>query len=260
MHSQRRVLERFLSPNTGRLMKTSRVATVRREQIIDAAIAVIDEQGIQNLSLSEIEKKTGLARGQLMYYYHSKEEILLAVFDRLLQLMRARFQASNGAWCAESLQGWERCRAFLTLFLLQPPNFPAFHSLHHTFLSQIGHRDDFRQRLANLYDAWRVHMAGDLQESLERKPGARKASPRVLASLVQAILHGLGVQRAADPNCYDREEMLALVLELLDGYLQPPGGSPSNSHGVPAGAKIKKAGASQPRGHRPARAKKVNHE
>src|SRR5260370_11014141 len=241
-------------------MNNSRVSTIRRAQIIAAAIAIIDEQGIQHLSLSEIEKKTGLARGQLMYYYHSKEEILLAVFDRLLQLMHARFEASNGAWCPESLQGWERCRAFLTLFLLQPPNFPAFHSLHHTFLSQIGHRDDFRQRLANLYDAWRVHMAGDLQKPLDRKPGVRKASPLLLASLVQAILHGLGVQRAADPNSYDRDEMLALVLELLDGYLQPSGGAPPNGHGVPGAAKVTKARISHPRGRRPARAKKVNHE
>jgi hypothetical protein len=54
--------------------------------------------------------------------------------------------------------------------------------------------------------------------------------------------------------------MLALVLELLEGYLQPSGGAPANGHGVPAAAKVKKTRASQPRGRRPAPAKKVNHE
>jgi AcrR family transcriptional regulator len=243
-------------------MKASRVSTIRREQIIEAAIAVIDEQGIQNLSLSEIEKRTGLARGQLMYYYHTKEDILLAVFDRLLQMMHARVEAVNGAWCPGALKGWERFRHFMTMFLLQPPNFRAFHSLHHTFLSQIGHREDFRERLANLYDAWRVHMAGDFEEVLARKAGARKTSPRLLASLVQAILHGLGVQRAADPNSYDRQEMLELVLELLEGYLQSSG-APANGQGVPAVANVKKARRppiAQPRGPRAARAKKVNNE
>src|SRR5436189_4749925 len=70
-------------------MKNGRIniAEIRREQIVDAAAAVIAEQGIQNLSLSEIEKKVGMSRGQLTYYYKTKEEILLAVFDRLLQLM-----------------------------------------------------------------------------------------------------------------------------------------------------------------------------
>src|ERR1700758_2268345 len=74
-------------------MKTARidVASVRREQIIEAAVAVITEQGLQNLSLSEIEKKAGMSRGQLTYYFPTKEAILLAVFDRLVSLMYQRF-------------------------------------------------------------------------------------------------------------------------------------------------------------------------
>src|SRR5258708_32384135 len=70
-------------------MKTSRIdiGSIRREQIVDAAVAVIAEQGLQKLSLSEIEQKVGMSRGQLMYYFKAKEDILLAVFDRLLDMM-----------------------------------------------------------------------------------------------------------------------------------------------------------------------------
>src|SRR6202165_635880 len=63
------------------------IAELRRTEIVAAAAAVINEQGIQNLSLSEIEKKVGMSRGQLTYYFKAKEDILLAVFDRLLLLM-----------------------------------------------------------------------------------------------------------------------------------------------------------------------------
>src|SRR4051812_37275462 len=73
-------------------MKSSRIdiAGIRREQIVEAAVAVIAEQGLHNLSLSEIEKRAGMSRGQLTYYFPTKEEILLAVFDRLLRLMYQR--------------------------------------------------------------------------------------------------------------------------------------------------------------------------
>ena len=73
-------------------MKNGRVtiAEIRRTEIVDAAAAVIAEQGIQHLSLSEIEAKVGMSRGQLTYYYKTKEEILLAVFDRLLAMMCRR--------------------------------------------------------------------------------------------------------------------------------------------------------------------------
>ena len=56
----------------------------------DEAAGVIAEQGIQNLSLSEIESRTGMSRGQLTYYFKAKEDILLAVFDRMVRRMRER--------------------------------------------------------------------------------------------------------------------------------------------------------------------------
>ena len=72
------------------------IGVLRREQIVDAAVAVIAEQGLQNLSLSEIEKKVGMSRGQLTYYFRAKEEILLAVFDRLVRLMHEQQPAGPG--------------------------------------------------------------------------------------------------------------------------------------------------------------------
>src|SRR5439155_4899448 len=142
-------------------MKSQRIdiASIRREQIVEAAVAVIAEQGLQNLSLSQIEKKAGMSRGQLTYYFPTKEDILLAVFDRLIRMMHERHQAGAGSGpCLPAEAGWERMRFLLRKLLLEPPEFPEFGSLQYTFLSQIGHREDFRQRLANLYEEWRGFM------------------------------------------------------------------------------------------------------
>jgi AcrR family transcriptional regulator len=245
-------------------MKTSRVSTLRRQQIIDAAIAVIDEQGIQHLSLSEIEKKTGLVRGQLMYYFKMKEDILLAVFDRLLEMMIAHAEAGNGQtnghseFCGGAAgQGWERLEKFLTIFLLDPPVVPAFHSLYYTFLSQIRHREDFRQRLANLHGMWRVRMAENLAAETPLTTIAADVSPRAIATLVQAILHGLAVQRAADPESYDAHEMLRLVLHILTPYLNPPAVQPKKHRTTRSRNRAKAARTSLPLGRRPVRRKKV---
>src|ERR1700730_8048126 len=121
-------------------MKTPRieVGKIRREQIVEAAGGGSRERGLPNLSLSAIEKRAGMSRGQLTYYFAAKEDILLAVFDRLLLLMHQRASgAEGGAPCAFAGVGWERVRHFLTVFLLDPPPAPEFHSLQYTFLSQI---------------------------------------------------------------------------------------------------------------------------
>jgi AcrR family transcriptional regulator len=221
-------------------MRTPRVdvARIRREQVVEAAVAVIAEQGLQNLSLSEIEQKAGMSRGQLTYYFPAKEGILLAVFDRLLQLMKERVRAGGDGPCACPGGPWERLRQFLTKFLLQPPLVPEFHSLQYTFLSQIGHREDFRLRLASLYEEWRGHMTRDFAGALAEKPAAPPVSPRTLASFVQALLHGLAVQRAADPGAFDGQEMLELCLGVLGPYFLPgaagPGAPPPPEAAPPA--------------------------
>src|SRR5437868_2698074 len=106
-------------------MKKPRVeiGKVRRAQIVEAAVAIIAEQGLQHLSLSAIEKRAGMSRGQLTYYFPAKEDILLAVFDRLLELLRQRDSGGNCPMdpIAALPHGWERARQFLTILLLQPP-------------------------------------------------------------------------------------------------------------------------------------------
>ena len=212
-------------------MKSSRidVARIRREQIVEAAVAVIAEQGLPNLSLSEIENRAGMSRGQLTYYFPTKEAILLAVFDHLLQLMYERLghppaavanKASAQPSAGECQVGaWEILQHLFDALLLRPPVSPEFHALQYTFLSQIGYREDFRCRLASLYEDWRSRMAEGLTEDLEGGTTTQTVPPRAMASLIQALLHGLSMQLAADPNAFDREEMLKLCLDLLGTYL-----------------------------------------
>jgi AcrR family transcriptional regulator len=218
-------------------MKSPRIdiASIRREQIVEAAVAVIAEQGLHNLSLSEIENRAGMSRGQLTYYFPTKEEILLAVFDRLLHLMYQRLgapegqagphqhcgaKAPNGKGEGEYWAGaWQVMGHLFDALLRRPPLSPEFHALQYTFLSQIGYREDFRRRLASLYEEWRSHMARGLQDDLARGLASRPVPPRAMASLVQALLHGLSMQIAADPGAFDREEMAKLCLDVLGTYL-----------------------------------------
>src|SRR2546423_6915036 len=74
----------------------SDVARQRREQVIDAAIEIIATEGIHRLSLGNIEERVKMARGHLTYYFPSKEDILLAVFDRMLERMIAEAMKEDG--------------------------------------------------------------------------------------------------------------------------------------------------------------------
>ena len=191
------------------------VAGVRREQIVEAAAHIIAARGIQHLSLSAIEAGTGMSRGQLTYYFKAKEDILLAVFDRTVQRIRDGVHgAETPCGQAGGMDVWRLVQQLLALVLKQPIE-SDFARLQYTFLAQPGPRDEFRKRLASLYEEWRSTMAGGIAEL--NRPAS--VDPRLLASFVQALMHGLVMQLQADPAAFDRAGMLNLCVNLLGSVL-----------------------------------------
>lgn len=191
----------------------SEVALVRREQILDAAEAIITGHGIQKLSLGQIEDRAGMSRGQLTYYFPTKESILLAVHDRMLRRMIRDAMAADGPKPMTG-KAWEFVQHALGKHLgadWPPPGGKELFSLLFTFLAQMGHRDDYRARLAQWYRQWRGFIAADVAGSVTEPP----VSPQVVAALMQALFHGLDVQLMMDPDAFDRQEMFAACVKLL---------------------------------------------
>jgi AcrR family transcriptional regulator len=192
----------------------------RREQILSAAEAIIAGHGIQKLSLKKIEKEAGMSRGQLTYYFPTKESILLAVYDRMLRRMIREALADDGPKPMTG-RAWECLQHGIGKHLepeWPPPGGRELFSLLFTFLAQMGHRDDYRTRLSKWYADWRSFIAADVESSV---PDPRPVSPRVVAGLVQALFHGLEVQLMIDPQAFDRAEMYAACVRLLAPLFHP---------------------------------------
>lgn len=210
----------------------SEVARQHRDRIMDAAEAIIAGEGIDKLSLGRIEHRLGgMSRGQLTYYFATKEAILLAVFERMLRRMIARDLAGDGPKPMTG-RAWECLSEGLGRALGDHPK-PGeedLFSLLYTFLAQMAHRPDYRDRMAHLYREWRQLIAADLAGSV---PGPHPVPPAVAASLVQALFHGLGMQLAVDPNAFDRHDMLAACLRLMAPLFRPAAPNPDPERADP---------------------------
>ncbi|MCJ7753670.1 MAG: TetR/AcrR family transcriptional regulator, partial [Thermoanaerobaculales bacterium] len=68
----------------------------RREQIIEAATRLFHTQGFHATSMDEIGAAAGITGPGLYRHFSSKDDILLAVFDRIWDLLRGAIERSAG--------------------------------------------------------------------------------------------------------------------------------------------------------------------
>ena len=59
------------------------VSEARKDQILDAATDVFAEKGFNDTRMDDIVQKSGLSKGTLYWYFKSKDEIILNIFERI---------------------------------------------------------------------------------------------------------------------------------------------------------------------------------
>lgn len=55
-----------------------------REKIIDAAMAVVREQGVARLTLDGAAKEAGVSKGGVLYHFKSKDDLISGMMTRLI--------------------------------------------------------------------------------------------------------------------------------------------------------------------------------
>jgi len=82
------------------------VSEERKDQIMNAAEDVFTQKGFSNARMDDIAKKTGLSKGTLYLYYKSKDDLIIAILNRIFQrefrafenLDLASMRATDAIW------------------------------------------------------------------------------------------------------------------------------------------------------------------
>lgn len=63
----------------------AQMAEARRSQILDAAVAVISEQGFHKTTIKQIARQAGIADGTIYNYFKNKDDILMGIIERITE-------------------------------------------------------------------------------------------------------------------------------------------------------------------------------
>ena len=183
------------------------------QRILEAAERVLTDQGYSRLTLQAIEQESGEFRALVAYYFGNKQGLVQAVVDSLMSEGDAALRQK----LAEVADSADRVLALLETqreISADWRGFRAFFEL----LPHIMHDDQMRTRLAESYRSSREldrQLLESASDALEPPDFDR------LAALSVAVVEGLAVQFAADPERFDHEGTYRLwqsmVLRLLEG-------------------------------------------
>lgn len=192
----------------------------RREQLLDAAIAVFAEHGYNSAKVSDIVQTAGVAQGTFYLYFKSKREVLLALVERFCNTLVEACGQSDPApvdaagYRAEMLR---RTRAILGVTAEQRPLAAIF------FKETIGGDPELAEQLHRFRGA----MAGLSRRRLLRAIELGLARP-VDVDTVAYALNGMWEGVIAhcvllNPETPDLDRLAASIVDLqLDGLRPRP--------------------------------------
>jgi AcrR family transcriptional regulator len=110
------------------MARITKSAEERRAEIIAAARTFFKEKGQQNVTMQEIMERLGIAKGTIYYHFPSKEDLLEAIVEQLVDEELARKKAILTG--AEGLDALEKFRLLLTSDTLAEDNEAILNDLH----------------------------------------------------------------------------------------------------------------------------------
>ncbi|MBC8076906.1 MAG: TetR family transcriptional regulator [Chloroflexales bacterium] len=162
----------------------------RRAQILDAALALWAERTFASFTMAEVAERCGLAKGTPYLYFATKEELFLALLERMLT---AWFDALDAGLAAPETWGSERGATLICATLAANPHLARMLPIASSILEHNISPEAARAYKSLLLN--RVAYSGGLLEA--RLPFLRGGEGTWLLLQVYALVVGLG--QMADP-------------------------------------------------------------
>ncbi|MEU3662955.1 TetR/AcrR family transcriptional regulator [Streptomyces sp. NPDC032940] len=191
-----------------------------RENVLAAAMEMIAERGLEKLTMAALGREVGMSSGHLLYYFHSKDELLL----RTLEWSEGRLGAERARLLTRTGTARERLDAYVDLYVPDGHRDP-----HWTLWLEVWNRSQTaavesgaRDRQAAIEGAWHRDLVALLAEGVSRGE-FRPVDPDRFAARLRALLDGFAIHVAIGLRGTDRAQVLGHVGEFLaDGLYAEP--------------------------------------
>jgi AcrR family transcriptional regulator len=186
------------------------VSDERKSQIVSAAVEVFTEKGFDDARMDDIAVKTGLSKGTLYLYFKNKDDLIMAILDRIFQQEFSKLESLD----QEELGAVEEIRDFTRLMASEISALLRLIPIIYQFLA-LAFRNRYvqhaLQRYLNLYMNYLIPIIQRGVDSGE----FRAVDPHDVAIAIGAIIEGTSLLWVYDRNAIDPEHHIQSGINLL---------------------------------------------
>jgi AcrR family transcriptional regulator len=189
-----------------------RKGDAKRQQILDTAKAMLLKGGADAFVLRDVAERLGITHGNLQYYFRTRQDLLVAIFDQEL----AKYTDSLQKAVAATTTRRGRLGAIIDAGLteLRSPDTALWRMV----MSMADHSPEMAALLKKENDCYEAVVAKELKQIAPTLSPQRR---RHIAKIIHAFLDGLGIQFVhEDPNSADmralESEIKAAIVALVD--------------------------------------------
>ncbi|MFE9678817.1 TetR/AcrR family transcriptional regulator [Streptomyces sp. NPDC006259] len=187
-----------------------------RADVLAAAMEMIAERGLEKLTMAALGREVGMSSGHLLYYFRSKDELLL----QALEWSEGRLGAERGRLLTGPGTVRERLDAYVDLYVPDGHRDP-----HWTLWLEVWNRSQSaaadaaaRDRQAAIEGAWHRDLVALLAEGVSRGE-FRPVDPDRFAARLRALLDGFSIHVAIGLRGTDRGQVIGHVTEFVTDAL-----------------------------------------
>ncbi|MFF8286238.1 TetR/AcrR family transcriptional regulator [Streptomyces albus] len=197
--------------------KGSRRTAQPREQLLATAMEMIAERGLDRLTMAALGREVGMSSGHLVYYFKTKDELLL----QTLQWSEEQLGARRRTALARRTPARERLDELVELYLPHGHRDPHWALWLEVWNRSQAADDAVRARQLELELSWHRDLVALLVEGMAAGEFGPVDADR-FATRTRALLDGFGTHLVVGLPGVDRETVLGHVRDHFDHALTPP--------------------------------------
>jgi AcrR family transcriptional regulator len=209
LKSEGSLFEHLLKVNEGAVMKEK--ASVLKENILDAAIALFTEKGVEKVTTRELTEQVGIARSHIYHYFPDWQTLCIEAFSRFMYAELAAFSQKTRALPPE--QG---LNIFVEDYL--PDRADAVWELYGSLWRLAVHNKVYAELALTLTEKWDALLASIIASGIESGVFRQTDVLRVTRQL-GALLNGYSDQLIIDSAPLARDQALEDIQAFISQIL-----------------------------------------